>query len=827
MSKCSILVNEKYKSLAEQNKDVMDEMVKDINDLKESSKTVDGFRKKVDKYIKDTGEEKIINDYYSTIQLTKRNPNMERIKKSPNRAEGLKSLLRASNYNTAESGVSIESIQSTRAIKYQTITDQAFTDSEYALLATRQLDADIIKHIASGGKEGNPQVKKFADTFSKLNNYLHQDKVNVGIQENYIKDYVFNQRDLHNADKLEAMGKDTWVQTVYNRLDHERTFQTIETEADKIKYLENVYDGFIERSYDAEAVDFSNLPKDRVKGQIPKKYTKPRQLYFTPDGLAQMFTEFSDKSLLESIHSESAKTARDVAIFEVLGPNGQNEFATLVQKNIRELQDQHKGLDPNSKEYLKAQKEIDQIKKAGVDFNDYFKEITNSSNVTPDKGWAETGSNIRSLTSMSALGGAAFSAITDIATGISALQVYTGKNYFELVGKTANELISNISPERQKALASRLSIALESGMGNLLRIQGSTGNISKGINKLNYFYTKINPLQQQARLHRAALTSVLSMHLGEVTGGDWKSLDFETASSLMKGGIKEQDWKAMQAIRQPLKDGEFVLDSVSMFRITDEVAKESIAAHKVANPLFGPKTPDQYRAYLEKRIDSYYNEFSNMAAPNPGLRERKTLMMGTQKGTKLGEVIRTISMLKSFTVKQASIMQRIYLANPDRSKTVSHMSGLFLGLTTMGYIAESLRAIAKNETPPDPTSPETIRNSIIRSGAGSLAAEALLGQSYGTKTDFLTGLIAGPVISKADQLIGVSRNIVTGEAGAKDLTTVGSMLPGSNLWYLKSAMHYTFMDDFKEELNPGHKRRMEQRRKDNEGLLWRQQNVIE
>lgn len=105
--------------------------------------------------------------------------------------------------------------------------------------------------------------------------------------------------------------------------------------------------------------------------------------------------------------------------------------------------------------------------------------------------------------------------------------------------------------------------------------------------------------------------------------------------------------------------------------------------------------------------------------------------------------------------------------------------------------------------------------------------DAMFGQSYGGNTDFFTGFVAGPIASKADTLLGTARKAVKGETEMKDLTEVGSLLPGSNLWYLKSALHYTIMDDFKEELRPGHKRRMEQRRKENEGLLWRQEAIIE
>jgi hypothetical protein len=827
MSKCSILVKEKYKTLAEENREILDEMISDIEQINQNSRTPNGFRKSLDKYIKDTGDEKIINNYYQLVQLQKRSNNMKRISSAVNKVEGLLSLLRASNYNFADSSLTVESVMNTRAIKYQTILDQAFTEAEFKILASKQLDREIIKHIVSDGKLGDPQAAKAAETFKKILNMLHKDKVDVGIQENFIKDYAFNQRDLFNVEEMGLMGKDAWVDFAYSNLDHARTFPNIEGIEARKKYLGDVFDGTLQRAEDVEAVDFSQLPPDRIKKSIPKKYTKPRTLFYTADGLANMFERFSKKSLIESMLAESAKTARDVAMFEVIGPGAQTEFATLVQKSIRELQKEIKDLKPNDPKAIKVKEEIQAIKEAGSDFNSYFKQITNSSNVTGKSWLADILTNIRSLVSMMSLGGASFSAVTDLATGVTALQVYTGENYFKLAGESTQSLIKSLPVESQKRTASQLSIALESALGNILRVEGSTGPITKGINKLNHLYSKINPLQQQARFHRVAFTSLLSMKLGQWAGGSWKDIDPFASNALLKAGIKETDWEAFGAMRKPIKDGEFSIDTISTDKISDELALKIIAEHKKTNPAFEPKTASQYRAYLEKRIDSYFNEFSNMAAPNPGLREKKVLLMGTQKGTEEGELIRTMAMLKSFTVKQANIMQRVYLSNPNRKANIAHLSGMFLGLSTMGYVAESLRSISKNETPPDPTSTETIRNSILRSGAGSIVFDAMFGQSYGGNTDFFTALIGGPVVSKADTLVGVARKTVKGEAELKDATEIGSLLPGSNLWYLKSALHYTIMDDFKEELRPGHKRRMEQRRKENEGLLWRQESIIE
>jgi len=823
MSKCSLLVNTKFQSLAEKNRDVLDTMISDLKGLNERARTIDGFRKSVDKYIRDTGESNMVNSYYKTIQLGKSLTNQKRIKASPTRVEGMKSLLRASNYQTPDSGLTLESVQSTRNIKYQTILDQSLTDGEFKILASGEMDKEIILYISSGGKKGDPQVKKIAETFQKYNSYLHNDKLNVGIMENFIKDYAFNQRDLYNIDKMKEMGKDAWVRSTFKNVDHERTFPNLTATEDQLQYLANAYDGFINRSDDAQAVDFTNLPKERVKGQIPKKYAKARQIYYTSEGLSEMFSTFSDKSLIESITSEGAKTARDIAIFETLGPGGQNAFATLVQKNIRELQAEIRGLKPSDAKYISVQKEIKSIKDAGSSFNQYFAELTNSSNIGNKNTTSEVMSNMRALTGMGSLGATTISAITDVAFAMTALQTYTGQGYFKTVVESIGSMFKNIKPEQQRALAAKFAISLETNMGNYLRIQGSTNPVSRFINKLNNLHNKINPMLQQARATRAGAASLLSLHLGEWSSKGFNDLELDPKNNLLKAGIKEADWKGIQAMRKNIEGDQFAVDTISTHEISPELCEELIANHRKTDPLFQPKTPQQYRAYLEKRLDSYYNEFANNAAPNPGARERKNLLMGTQKGTNLGELMATLTMFKSFTVKQASIMQRVYNNNPNRSAKINQMSGMFLGLTTMAYMAESLRAIANNETPPDPTDPKTLAKVITRSGAGSVFGDALLSGD----DKFMVNFLAGPVVSKTQDAFNIAKNVVTGQAGSKDADKATSLLPFNNLWYLKSALHYTFLDDFKEEMKPGHKAKMEQRRRDNEGLLWKQEKIVD
>lgn len=821
MSKCLINVTNKYFKEAEkaQNNLILDEMIKEIDDIRKKSRTKDGFRRALDQYIKDTGEEKIKNEYYAVIQSSKYAEIDRTIKAAPSRAEGLLSLIRGSNYSYEGAGVNLENLQSARVNKYMHMIETSFSDAEFKALGSRGMDRDLIMYISSGGKKGSPDVKKFADVLSKLGKYLHEDKVKTGIVENFLEGRVFNNRNLYDVNKMTSMGKEAWVDLVHSKLDIERSFPYMEAKADQIKYLGDVFDNILKKSDDFKALDFSKVPKERIKGQLVKKYSKQRQLHYTPEGLADMFEQFSDRSLIESVLSEATRVSKDIASFEIFGPAGSNGFAATVQRTIKGIQKEMKSLEVNSPEWTKLNKELDDIvamrdgkKSGGLGFNAYFKEFYQSS--FDGNNGPSLIENARTLTATSSLGMTTFGAVTDLGFGVAKLNFSTGGGFLKSSSDFVTEAMKNIPPAKQKELALKFAIGLESQMGNILRGESATGAFSKFATKVSYIHHAINPLAQQARWTRSSIANLVSMEFGGWVDKPFKELTSEAQMGLSKAGISEIDFQALKEMRTDVGEGIYSIDTLSMDRISDETAKEVIAKHKQNNPNFIPKTPEQYRAHIEKRLDAFYTEIANDAAPKPGLKEKAVLSLGAEKGTVQREFMDTITMFKSFSIKQMNIMQKVWLSSPTTDAKVKHLSGLAIGLLTTSYIAECLYSLARNETPPDPTSPETMKKVAVRSGLGGIFADALLGRD-----DWATTFVAGPVVSKAQTIINAGR----GEQPEK----LTELVPFQNYAPIKMALSYTILNDWKEMSRPGHNKRMEQRRKENEGLLWRQENIVE
>lgn len=834
MSQCDLLINDKYQNLRESFGEELDEMLEDIQNIRKARTTPESFRKKLAEYIRDTSESKILNDRENLRQIAKRQENLRRIFDSKiNPEEGLASLLRASNYYAENAGKSVESVMNVHHKKYSNFLEQNLSKAERQIIISKSLDKEILHVLAGGLDEVSEPAKKIAGVFRKLQDMVYADKVNTGIEVNYLKDRGVNQRDIYNVDKMQSIGKDAWVEKVYSRLDIDKTFPLMLDPIEQKKYLGDVYDGFIDRKFDKDAVDFTNIPKDLIKSSIQRKNLKPRALHYTPEGLGQMWDEFSNKTLLDSMIAEGAQAARDIGYYDVLGPRGQQEFNTLKQRTIRTLQ---KELKDASDEKVKAkiQKRIDKIngrsRGSALSFEgDYDTLLANLNGVTDQVGseaMAEAGENIRALVSMQTLGGSMFSALTDTFSGVTGISMATGHSYFKAISMQIQGMMQTFKPSEQKEIAEALAIAVESGMGNELRVASSNTSLSRGVNKLNKWYADINPIGAQGRFHRTASTYIYAQDLAKATfGKTWQQLGDEYKKPLLKSGISEADFEAFKAMRGELKGREVHAPHMTSL-ITDEMALDAINKKKAENPNFWASKPDEYRAYLQRSLSVLYDEFANFAAPQPGLREKAFLMGKTQKGTYGGELVRMLAMLKSFTVKQASIMEKVYLNNPTAQGKAKQLSAHTLGLMTMGYVALSLRSIVNNETPPDPTSPETIKKAFLMSGAAGLVGDMLLNEAQ-RGGGVLQAFVGGPVVSKVDDITELSKKLVTGESSLKDFGELGSLVPGNNLFYLKAGLNYTILDDWKETVSPGHKDRMRQRYKENEGLLWKQRRLYQ
>jgi len=222
-----------------------------------------------------------------------------------------------------------------------------------------------------------------------------------------------------------------------------------------------------------------------------------------------------------------------------------------------------------------------------------------------------------------------------------------------------------------------------------------------------------------------------------------------------------------------------------------------------------------------------YDLFAQDAAPNQGVRERAILTQGLTKGTWPGELARSVAMLKSFSVKMYSMQSRIMNSNPNGQNAYGLMIGHVGGLSVFGYGTMVLNSIMKNETPPDPTNPQTVTEAIMRGGAGGYMADFLVNTVQRGGASGTAGALIGPLyadLEKAGELIGKAANA---DIDSKDVKELSSYLPGNNHFVLQTALKWSVADQWAEENDPGFRSKQARRFRERQGLLWEQGKLSE
>jgi hypothetical protein len=174
--------------------------------------------------------------------------------------------------------------------------------------------------------------------------------------------------------------------------------------------------------------------------------------------------------------------------------------------------------------------------------------------------------------------------------------------------------------------------------------------------------------------------------------------------------------------------------------------------------------------------------------------------------------------------------ERLLLNNPDTQprnlkEAVLQGKGDFGSLaqymvmaTAMGYAGLTAREAAQGKTPRNPVDPKTFMESFAKGGAGGIYVDFMMGElnksKMGAAANFALGPVGGDIANTADLAAKAAR----GDGKAKDAVQfLTQHVP--NLFYLRGAMDYLFLNQLNEHFNPGYLNRMEKRVKQNPGLF--------
>lgn len=259
----------------------------------------------------------------------------------------------------------------------------------------------------------------------------------------------------------------------------------------------------------------------------------------------------------------------------------------------------------------------------------------------------------------------------------------------------------------------------------------------------------------------------------------------------------------------------------------DKMRKVIAAVDRQANMEIAA-APARAKERAITRLLGYIQDESEFAVVNPDLFTRTIQQGSTTKGTASGELWRSMMLFKSFPIAMIS-RHWARMLNDETMRAGQRMAygvTMMVSSLVLGYLAMSMKDIAKGKDPRDPGDPRTLGAAFLQGGGAGILGDFLFGDvnRFGNS---LTATLAGPLAGTAEDLakltIGNVQEVARGKdtkAAAEALRFIKSNAPLANLWYSSAAIERAFLHDLQEMASPGYLKRMERRAKRDTGASY-------
>lgn len=512
---------------------------------------------------------------------------------------------------------------------------------------------------------------------------------------------------------------------------------------------------------------------------------KTREIHFAgPDEYMAYQQAYGRGSVLGSMRAHVGRMAKDIALAESLGPNWQQTFK-VTRDTMRK--------DGVSTRTLGATIDVEQA----------FGTLTGQYQIPAHAQFASIAQGARNIEVAAKLGGAVLSSVTDVGT----IMVTAGFHRLPMHTLAANVIRSFGAGTAD--YANRAGLMADSLISDMNR--WAEGNIGAGwTGKLANATMKLSLMNAWTDSLRRGFSVTMMGGMGRLSRIDWGQLDATDRARLERAGISSADWAVVR------------LATPEQWRGQEMLTPESIRA--VADP----SVTDAQKNAVAAKVLGFVVDESEYAVVNPDLATRTIQQGGTQKGTATGELWRSAMLFKSFPV---AMITRHWRRTFDETLTpagrMAYGAALLTALTTMGYVAMSLKDMARGKDPKDTTDARTWGAAFIQGGGVGILGDFL----FSTQNRFGGGLgatLAGPLlgdaITAAELGFGAIANAAKGEApdgAAKALRLGVGVTPGASLWYARAALERAVLHDLQEYLSPGYLSRMQARaQKDFNQRYW-------
>ena len=559
------------------------------------------------------------------------------------------------------------------------------------------------------------------------------------------------------------------------------------------------------------------IPGAEGAGSI-SRLDEHRVLFFkSADDYLAAQGDFGERTLWKTMTGHIQGLSREIALAETMGPKAEQTFNYF---NDRTLLEELRDAPQNDAKIRKA-----------YGFNKALYDYVSGHRQVVDQRVADAGQAFRNFETMTKLPRVVITALGDEA-GMAATAFANRVPWSEVLMRELTYL--NPANGEDRSTAAHAGLGINTMIGGLNRFGYEDLNLDAG----RGFWAgarEATSIGATATLHatgaetmwdarRRALGSVLMSYLGNNVG-KFDHLDdahFNDVGFLKMKGITDADW---QVWRQAEPEDWGMKHGVLTPKSINAIPDEKLAALGLGDDL------DALRRHASTNLLGHILEETGMGVMDTGARQRAGMFLGTQAGTRGGELMRSAFLFKSFAYSMMKKHWERAAAMPEGSGnalfmgngTAQYAATLVVTGTIMGAVATQLRNLAAGKDPSNVAGgPETAYldpqfwgESFLRGGGLGFYWDFLYSEMTSHDTSLVPALM-GPLATESEALWNLTgraafraeRGERTDEAGNAVRWGRGN-LPVQNFWYLQAAFDHLIWNNMQEAVSPGYLDRMQ------------------
>lgn len=730
--------------------------------------------------------------------------------------------------HTDQSGIqSVEHNIQAIEVRYMGALANVFSKTQKSL--GYLIDADKVKLLVkeifgkpSGDAEISGLAKSVQDVLEQLR--LHYNRYGGDIKK--LANYGIPQS--HSHFKVINEGQDGWVNYTFPLIDrskyrHESTGKLM-NDAEVKGVLKAVYNTIASEGHNKASVQAHLVQSETdlpVGINMQALHQHHREVHFKDaDAWVKYQEDFGEVNFHDLLSNHIRRMSTEIGMMQTFGSNPEKLVKQLGHDLLNKMMQDPKYV----KEHRKIQKQAALI-------NKHYDELAGQA-LPIDSNLAQVGGMLRSWTVATKMGSAFITAFSDQATMKLASEMH-GIAYTKVFGKHLKQFTNK--EDRDFAISIGLGVRemtnalVRFGDDDLASASTKLAKANTNTRKLANAVIRASGLNHITASAKRAFGVSLMHHISNLNSTKkWAELGPKDKKMLEGGGIKEQDWNALQLVtRTEAPTGEKLITNQDIFKMSDDVIlnyynfdKTGYIAQDLADHAF--KLKEQL---ANKYMNNIYTE-TNAAVLEVGTRETTMMGLGRERGTVANELTRFFWQFKQFPLAMITRQWTRAMAQGTPQEKFVYLAKLFAYTTFMGAIVAQVQNLTQGKDLDDPTTLDFYMKSIVKGGSASFLADAISATSDPTERsvkDFIIPAAFKDVMSVGTMVSGAGEAYLSerdSSYGAEAINVAKNNIPFQNVWYSRLVFDRLVIAELQELFDEGYRERKQRRQESNYNISY-------